>query len=272
MNDVPDIEEVIAVARAAAAHVKRGFERGAALIEGRGHLVSEADLAAEAEALAAIRGAHPTHDIVAEESASALAPPPAAGGPPAPTWIVDPLDGTRNFVARVPHFAVSIAFGLRDAAGFTPLRGAIVHALTGDVYAAALGQGARWNGDPMSIGEGPRLADGASAVAVGRVGGLWGAARMVAFAVRRGGRLGGPRISGSAALDLAMTARGAFSAFFGHGLAPWDVAAGILLVTEAGGEIRAPDGGRYDPLVDDELVAGRPAAVRAIVGRGAGEF
>ena len=153
-------------------------------------------------------------------------------------WIVDPLDGTLNFVQGFPHWCVSVA--LWDAAG--PVTGCVWDPLRQDLFLAVRDEGATWNGQPMTISQQPGL-DGAF-VATGFAFQL--GERFQSYAVALSSvfyRAKGIRRAGSAALDLAHTAAGIYDGFFELGLKKWDFAAGALLVKEAGGLVSDWNGG-----------------------------
>lgn len=149
-------------------------------------------------------------------------------------WIVDPVDGTVNYVHRVPHVAVSVALW-QDG---EPQIGVIIDVARNDEYVAVAGEGASLNGEPMHVSETSRLQD--SLVVTGfpydRQEHAAAYLRVVEAVMKRSR---GTRRLGAAALDLAWIARGLFDAYWehggAHGVQPWDMAAGLLLVTEAGG-------------------------------------
>jgi myo-inositol-1(or 4)-monophosphatase len=186
--------------------------------------VSDADRDAEALIAGLLRAERPADALVGEEGAGA----PGESGL---EWVIDPLDGTVNFLYGIPQWAVSIA--CRDGARTLA---AVVHdPLRGETFSAALGQGCRLNGAPRRLGEAPPLAralvgTGFSYVAAERSLQTAIVARVLPLArdIRR---------AGSAALDLAWVAAGRLDAFYEHGLAEWDHAAGDLLVREAGGVV-----------------------------------
>jgi myo-inositol-1(or 4)-monophosphatase len=151
---------------------------------------------------------------------------------------VDPLDGTLNFVQGFPHWCVSVA--LWDAQG--PVVGCVWDPLREDLFVAIRGEGATWNGQPMSIStqaslDGAFLATG-FAYQLGERFQYYSKALEAAFY-----RAKGIRRAGSAALDLAHVAAGIYDGFFEMGLQKWDMAAGVLLVQEAGGLISDWQGG-----------------------------
>lgn len=162
-------------------------------------------------------------------------------------WLIDPLDGTVNFVAGVPHVAVSI--GLWDEN--EPLAAVIVDVMRDDVFAAARGLGATLNGKPIRVSERSDL--GSSLLVTGfpydrqQKADLYTAAVTDALRVARG-----VRRFGTAALDFAWVAAGRLDGYWEFGLKPWDVAAGILIVREAGG--RATDQAGQPAGVNDPFV------------------
>lgn len=228
------LELAIELARRAGALQREGYEREhrvetkSASID----LVTEVDRACEALVVGEIRHRRPRDGIVAEEGSARDA---AAGGW---RWIVDPLDGTTNYAHGYPCFCVSIGVersGRREVAVvYDPLREELFHALRG---------GGAWLGDRrLSVSPVADLA--AALVATGFAYDVHRAEddNLVHFA-RAVKSAQGVRRGGSAALDLSYVAAGRLDAFWELKLHPWDVAAGILLVEEAGGRVTGPDGG-----------------------------
>ena len=203
-------------------------------------LVTDADRAAEAELLAFLRERHPEHAVLAEESGYA-----AGTGL---RWIVDPLDGTTNYAHRVPHFCVSVAVDSNDGL----LAGAIYEPLRGELYSAARGQGATLNGEPLRAS--PVQALSQALVATGFPYDVHERPEVPMGLLNRFiPRARGIRRMGSAALDLAYVASGRYDAFFELGLKPWDIAAGALLVQEAGGAMLHADGAPFTLARGDVL-------------------
>jgi len=220
------------------------------------------DRRAEEAILSVLSGHDPDHAVLAEESGR-------SGPPGAPTWVIDPLDGTNNFLRGIPHFSVSIALEIAGdrvaACVYDPIRQ--------ETFTAARGEGARLNDQPIRVSSHPTLEGAAIAVGLSHVpsrraqslaqlSGLIAAARAL-------------RTTGSAALDLAYVAAGRFDVAWYLALSPWDVAAGCLLVEEAGGRVSALDGQELvDPLRGLIASNGRfEAALRTALGNedGAGE-
>ncbi len=194
----------------------------------RADLVTDADRASEAIVVERLRRAFPSATILAEESGTHR-------GTSDERWIVDPLDGTTNFAHGYPLFCVSIAY---ERAGEL-IAGAIVAPAMNECFAAERGAGATRNGRAIAVSAIPRLGDAMTCTGFHpadfeRNAGYFRAVSQRAQAVRR---------DGSAALDLAYVACGRFDGFWEFDLSPWDVAAGTLLVREAGGEVTRIDGG-----------------------------
>lgn len=208
-------------------------------------LVTDADRASETVLLAFLRERHPEHAVLAEESGFRAASGEAATGL---RWVVDPLDGTTNYAHRVPHFCVSVAVDSPEGL----LAGAIYEPLRDELYSAARGQGATLNGHPLRASVAQALSQALVAtgfpydvhehpeVPMGLLNAFIPRAR-------------GIRRMGSAALDLAYVASGRYDAFFELGLKPWDIAAGALLVQEAGGALTHADAAPFTLARGDVL-------------------
>jgi myo-inositol-1(or 4)-monophosphatase len=238
------VAAALAVAARAAEMIVAGAGTRAVREKQRADLVTDVDEAVEAMILGALAGAFPADARVAEESAAAAV---SAGR----RWVVDPVDGTANFVHGHPFVAVSIA--LVDDAG--PAVGVVHAPFLGEVYHASRGGGAFLNGEPLAVSRVERLASALLATGFpfkSGKGDLDAYLRLVAEAVRRSHDV---RRAGSAALDLAFTAAGRTDAFFEIGLAPWDLAAGMLLVSEAGGRVSGWPGDAAGPLETGRILA-----------------
>jgi myo-inositol-1(or 4)-monophosphatase len=190
-------------------------------------LVTDADVAAEQAIITTIQAAYPEHSIIAEESGT-------RPGSTAGCWLVDPLDGTVNYAHRIPFFAVSIAFAFDNE-----LRGGVVfNPLSGELFSAQVGRGAFLNGVPIEVCMEERVSE--SLLATGfpyeRDHGFESVAQRFLRCLKEAR---GVRRFGSAALDLCFVACGRFAGYWEDRLQPWDTAAGVLIVREAGG--RATD-------------------------------
>jgi myo-inositol-1(or 4)-monophosphatase len=198
-------------------------------------LVTEADLAAERLIVERVRSYHPRHAVLAEESGESQ----REDQPSEFKWIIDPLDGTTNYAHGYPCFCVSIAL---EQAGEVVV-GVVYDPVREELFAAERGGGATMNGRRVRVSDVEEM--NSAMVCTGfpyDVRDRGDFARhfrnfiMTAQAVRR---------DGSAALDLAYVAAGRFDGFWEEGLRPWDVAAGKLLVEEAGGRVSRYDGSRF---------------------------
>jgi len=191
-------------------------------IKGYRDLVTETDTEAEAIILDLIHERFATHAILSEE----------AGGDEVGdgyTWIVDPLDGTSNYAHHVPIFAVSIGV---LAAG-EPLIGVIHDPLRDQTFVAEQGSGARLNGKPLHVSRISRLSNTMASLDWGHSDNV--RRRAMACLQKIAPRCGTVRALGSAALALGYVAAGWLDAYLNLALKPWDIAAGLLLVAEAGG-------------------------------------
>ena len=202
-------------------------------IEFKGHsdLVSYVDRNAEDMLKKSLMELTPDCGFINEESG-------VAGGNRPSVWIIDPLDGTTNFVHDVPFYAVSVAlrYERRTVLGW------IYDVPRGDMFFAAWGRGAFLNGSPIRVGAARSLSEAVVATGIpfryfDRAEQYLSLMRDVMTQCR------GLRRLGSAALDLAYTAAGRFDGFWESHLSPWDVAAGALIVQEAGGVVTDYDGG-----------------------------
>lgn len=226
-----DLTLALAAADAAATVIARAFtEPVEAQWKGTVDPVTATDRQAEEAALDVIRRARPGDLLLAEESGG-------AGWETGRVWIVDPLDGTVNFVHRVPQVAVSVALWTNGE----PVIGVVADVTSGARFAARRGQGATLDGRPISVSPTPRLAQSLIGTGFGydrteradHYAGVLG--RVLARCV-------GIRRIGSAALDLCWVAAGRFDGYWEERLKPWDSAAGALIVEEAGGIVTSLDG------------------------------
>lgn len=243
--------DVASSAADAAAAIIRDRTHDAATIpwqlKSHSDFVTEVDTAAERAARDVVHASLPDANVLGEE----LSPASAAG---AITFVVDPLDGTTNFLHGYPVYAVSIGVtrdGVLEA-------GVVLDVVRGDRYTAVLGGGAWRNGQRLHVSP---LADPSRAlIGTGfpfkHLEVLDRYQRQFAAVVRA---TAGVRRAGAAAIDLADVATGRFDAFWELSLAPWDIAAGVLLVREAGGVVTDLNGQPVTGLAHVPVVAGNPA-------------
>lgn len=205
--------------------------------KGNINLVTEADFASEKLIIEKIRSHYPKHSILAEESGESNAA--VIDGEKVWKWIIDPLDGTTNYAHGYPCFCITIALEHRDeivlGVTFDPTRN--------ELFAAEKGQGATLNGRKISVSETSELSE--ALIVTGFPYNLADkdnfAGHLTDFLVRSRG----VRRDGSAAIDMAYVACGRFDGFWEEGLNPWDVAAGVLLIEEAGGRISYYDNSSF---------------------------
>ncbi len=201
-------------------------------------LVTESDLASERLIIDRIKTHYPRHTILAEESGINL--PAAEGAQSDWRWIIDPLDGTTNYAHGYPCFCVSMGLERNG----TLEVGVIYDPLRDEVFAAERGQGAALNGKRIHVSPTPSLAS-----ALLCTGFPYDVRERSQFARHFANFImnaQGVRRDGAAALDLAYVAAGRFDGFWEEGLKPWDVAAGILLIEEAGGRVSDYHNGPLD--------------------------
>jgi myo-inositol-1(or 4)-monophosphatase len=239
-----ELDAYLAVAQAAvaeaAAHL-RAVAGGPQRVEHKSaiDLVTDTDRAVEAMITARLHAAFPSHRVIGEEASSGAAP----ARPPADTWAwyLDPLDGTTNFAHGHPHFAVSLGL----ARGADMQLAVVADPLRGETFAARRGGGATLNGAAIHVSATPDL--DAALLATGtpydrreRADLYLGAIKALML------RAQGIRRGGSAALDLCWVACGRVDAYWEWRLGPWDVAAGGLIVREAGGRTSDFRGAAHD--------------------------
>jgi myo-inositol-1(or 4)-monophosphatase len=199
-----------------------------------GDFVSAADLESEQTLRAMLLGSHADYGFIAEESAE-LAHRETAHA----RFIVDPLDGTTNFLRGIPHFAVSIALEHGDRV----VAGVVFDPAKDEMFVAEAGRGA-WLGDQrLHVCADHQLARAIVGTGIPHGPGAQRRPHYLAMLGATMPEVAGIRRLGAAAIDLAYVAAGRFAAFFEFGLAAWDLAAGALLVTEAGGHVSTPAGG-----------------------------
>ena len=222
-------------------------------VKGPGDFVSQADLKAQKIIRDELLKARPTYGFLGEEADEEI-----KGTDGAHRWIVDPLDGTTNFLHGIPMFSVSIALERNGE-----IVGAVVfNPATDELYTAERGGGAFLNDRRLRVASRRVLSDCVIGCGVPHLGrGNHGKFLVELRHVM--GEVAGVRRVGSAALDLAYVAAGRFDGFWEVGLSPWDMAAGILLVREAGGFVSDFDGGN-DMLATSSIVCGNEHIHKAL--------
>ncbi|SEQ57838.1 myo-inositol-1(or 4)-monophosphatase [Solimonas aquatica] len=227
----PLVNIAVSAARAAGNFIMRHHGRVDQLqIERKAHndFVTQVDRGAEAEIIRQIHKAYPHHAILGEESGE------IAGSEV--TWIIDPLDGTTNFLHGIPHFAVSIGIQVRGKLE----HGVIYAPCTQDLYIASKGDGALLNNRKIRISTCKDLSQALIGTGVPLREEYLD--RYLPMLRNVAAHTAGLRRAGSAALDLAYVAAGRLDGFWEFNLKPWDIAAGVVLVREAGGVVNSLDG------------------------------
>ena len=241
----------------------RAARRGAEILESwrarfsvkekaRADLVTEADRASQDAIKALLLGQFPEHHFLGEEDSTgqlieSMRPP--ANAPP--TWIVDPLDGTANYVHDVPAYCVSIGLW----AGEQPVLGVILDPRQNELFTATQGNGAYLNGKPIRVSGTPTVRDGL--LATGFPANFNKQKKNLAIWAKASEHVQALRRNGSTALSLAYVAAGRFDGYWAFDNWPWDVVAGFALIAEAGGTVICADGSPCDPFRPDSLATNR---------------
>jgi myo-inositol-1(or 4)-monophosphatase len=213
--------------------------------KGRADLVTEADVESQQAIRDFLGQRYPGHAFLGEEDKTYVRPGPDSP----PTWIVDPLDGTTNYVHDCPLYCVSI--GLQVAGEL--VAGVVYDPTRQEMFSAALGQGA-WLGDQrLKVSRTERLEE--SLLATGFPPDLRGREQILDWWRVFSLRARSLRRTGSTALNLAYVAAGRFDGYWAFDNHVWDVAGGAVLVCEAGGVITNADGGAYDPYTPDAVAS-----------------
>src|SRR5258705_6358151 len=234
---------MIKAARKAGRTLKRDFgevEHLQVSLKGPADFVTAADRRAEETLYEELLHARPGYGLLGEEGGK------REGADKTHTWIVDPLDGTSNFLHGIPHFAVSIALEREG----TIVAGVVYNPANDDLFTAERGKGAFLNDQRLRVAGRQRLLDAVITCGLPHHG-----RGDLALAIRElaatHDRVAGLRRFGAAALDLAWVAAGRFAGSWERHLSPWDVAAGTVLVREAGGPLTPLHGGDSPPPTPD---------------------
>ncbi len=217
-----------------------------------GDYFCEVDLKAEQAIISTILKAYPEHGIQAEESGTYQEDAESV-------WIIDPLDGTKNYVHGFPFYAVSIALRVKSRIEHAVVYDPIRH----ECFAASRGCGARLNDQRIRVSKETQISNAMLSAGLPiRHPAL--AERYMRGYARFMGQCSATRVTGSAALDLAYVACGRLDGFWGFAMKPWDIAAGVLLVQEAGGLISDLDGAEHT-LEQGNVIAGPPKIFKSIL-------
>jgi myo-inositol-1(or 4)-monophosphatase len=246
---------MIKAARKAGRTLKRDFgevEHLQVSLKGPANFVTAADRRAEEILREELGRARPGYGFLGEEGGRHDGPDKTH------TWIVDPLDGTTNFLHGIPHFAISIGLERDDAI----VAGVVYNPANDDLFTAERGKGAYLNDQRLRVAGRQHLADAVVACGLPHLGrGDLALGALEIAAVQ--GKVAGLRRFGAAALDLAWVAAGRFDAYWERNVSPWDIAAGVILVREAGGFVTDLDGGEA-PWVTCDVIAGNETIHREL--------
>lgn len=227
-NQLPELRKFAeALARQAADRIRQAGRSAVVQEKAAGDWFSVLDADIELFIRQHIAQAYPDHGFLGEEGGAV-----GAHGANDLVWVVDPIDGSMNFLRDLPHYAVSLAVVWAGE----PLVGCVMDPVRGELFSAARGLGAHCNGQALHVGSPQRLIDAVAATVFPKPH----ADFLPHYLQQLGSVLGavaGARRSGSMALDLAYLAAGRVDLFWERGMGPWDAAAGVLLIREAGGEV-----------------------------------
>ena len=247
---------MIAAARKAARALKRDFgelEKLQVSLKGPANFVSAADRRAEETLYAELSKARPGYGFLGEEGGS------REGADKTHSWIVDPLDGATNFLHGIPQFAISIALQRED----TVVAGLVYNPVGEEMFTAERGKGAFLNDQRVRVAARKTLAEAVIACGLPHIGrGDLALGARETTAMQR--QVAGLRRFGAAALDLAWVAAGRLDGYWERNLKPWDMAAGLILVREAGGFVSDCDGGDA-MLAEGHIAAGNEAIHKEIL-------
>jgi myo-inositol-1(or 4)-monophosphatase len=236
-------------ARRGAALLEQWRSRFAVRAKGRADLVTDADHASQNAVQAFLRQRFPDHGFLGEESVTPGGADPRVPADAPPTWIVDPLDGTTNYVHDCPMYCVSIGLW----AGGDLVVGVIFDPRHNEMFAAAKGQGAWLNGQRIAVSQVDKLEN--ALLSTGFAPDLRGQERSLRWWEKMSFKAQSLRRTGSTALNLAYVAAGRFDGYWAFDNHVWDIAGGVVMVREAGGLATGLDGGPLDPFQPTSLVS-----------------
>jgi myo-inositol-1(or 4)-monophosphatase len=247
---------MIAAARKAGRALARDFgevEQLQVSVKGPANFASTADHRSEETLFRELSKARPGYGFLMEERGAVEGPDKTH------RWIVDPLDGTTNFLHGVPLFCISLALEREGEV----VAGVIYNPIYDELYTAEKGQGAFLNNRRLRVAARTALADSLITAGIPHRGSPKHE-RFINECKGLMGQVAGIRRTGSAAMDLAWVAAGRFDGYVDHGLSPWDVAAGAVLVREAGGHVTDAKGGKH-MFETGDIVAGNPHLHKALL-------
>jgi len=246
-----------AAAQKAGRGLKRDFgevENLQVSVKGPGDFVSAADRKAEKILFEELSKARPGYGFVLEESGK------IEGADKSHTWFIDPLDGTTNFLHGLPIFAISIGLAREGQI----VAGLVYNPANDDMFIAEKGQGAYYNNRRLRVAARRDMADALIGCGVPHIGKAKEHPRFKAELSAVMARAGNIRRLGAAALDLCFVASGSYDGFWERNLQPWDIAAGIIIIKEAGGFVTDADGG-CDMLTKGSICAGNDVMHRNLL-------
>jgi myo-inositol-1(or 4)-monophosphatase len=239
------LSAAVEAARLGAAELERWRTKFSVKEKSRADLVTDADTASQRIVKDALLAAYPDHQFLGEEDSVGKAVEETRPKGDAPVWVVDPLDGTSNYVNDVPAYCVSIGL----FAGGKPVVGVIHDPRQHEVFTAAAGQGAFLNGKPIRVSTVASLRDGM--IATGFPANYQKQLHNLDAWKRVSAHAQSLRRTGSTALNMAYVAAGRFDGYWAYDNFAWDVMAGAVLIAEAGGMLTTTDGNPFDPFRPD---------------------
>ncbi len=259
--DNDHLHVALAAARAGADELMARYKNRVVSEKAPKDLVTDADLAAQTAIRAILEASYPSYAFVGEEEGENDPPEDVRTGhqDAPPCWIVDPLDGTVNYVHGLQGFAVSIGLYARGKMRL----GVIYDPISQDCFTAIDGQGARCNDRLMKTSDVKKLDE--SLVACSFRAGVTRDSPEIARFLRVLERCQSLRRLGSCALNMCYVADGRLDAYWATNVAPWDSAAGVVVAREAGAVLTAFDGGKFDDWVPKFAVASTPALHQALI-------
>ncbi|XP_011200461.2 uncharacterized protein LOC105224163 [Bactrocera dorsalis] len=207
-----------------------------------------------------LQTAFPESKIIGEESASESGKLPELTD--APTWIIDPIDGTTNFIHRIPHWCISVGLAITREL----VVGIVYNPIANEMYSAWKGHGAYLNGQRIHVRKCTEMNDAVLAFEVSIIHAALVRDKYVKRLSKLAAHSTGTRCMGSAALTLCYVASGRFDCYHVEDLMPWDIAAGAVILREAGGLLYHSKGGEFNIMKPDLTAAASPELVKTMVG------